>query len=66
MKKSYLCIITIIIPQLMIAQASGDFLRSTGKIYSVVVTLVIIFLGIVFYVWRLDRKVKQMEDDWND
>lgn len=65
MKKSFL-LLMIVIPQLMSAQASQDFLRSTGKIYSVVLALVIMFLGIVFYVWRLDKKVKQMEDDWND
>ena len=66
MKKAYLLLMIIIIPQLLVAQASDDFLRSTGKIYSVVVALVIMFLGLVFYVWRLDKKVKQMEDDWND
>jgi preprotein translocase subunit YajC len=57
---------TVIIPQLLAAQASDDFLRSTGKIYSVVVVLVIMFLGLVFYVWRLDKKVKQMEDERTD
>ncbi len=66
MKKSFLLILTLIIPILLMAQASQDFLRSTGKIYSVVAALVIMFLGIVFYVWRLDKKVKQMEDDWDD
>lgn len=66
MKKVYLLLMTVIIPQLLAAQASDDFLRSTGKIYSVVVVLVIMFLGLVFYVWRLDKKVKQMEDERTD
>jgi predicted membrane channel-forming protein YqfA (hemolysin III family) len=66
MKKVYLFLMTVIIPQLLAAQASDDFLRSTGKIYSVVVVLVIMFLGLVFYVWRLDKKVKQMEDERTD
>lgn len=55
----------IMIPILGFGQESTDFLRSTGKIYSVVLAVVILFLGIVLYVWRLDKKVSQMEDEFN-
>lgn len=54
----------ILLPLCAVAQGSVDFLRSTGKIYSVVLAVVILFLGIVFYVWSLDRKVKKMEDEF--
>ena len=68
MKKIYILSLLIISSNYVFAhgQESADFLRSTGKIYSVVLALVIMFLGIVFYVWRLDKKVKRLEDDWNN
>lgn len=43
-----------------------DFLRSTGKIMSVVVGIVIIFLGIVYYLWKLDKKITKLENQLND
>ncbi len=44
--------------------AMMDKMRSEGKIYVVVVCLVIILLGILTYVIRLDRKIKQLENDF--
>ena len=41
----------------------ADALRSNGKIYVVVTVLVIILLGLFFYVGRLDRKISKMEKD---
>jgi CcmD family protein len=38
-----------------------DFLSNIGKIYSVVVGIVIIFLGITFYIWQVDKKIKKLE-----
>ncbi|MBL0740770.1 CcmD family protein [Chryseolinea lacunae] len=48
------------------AQTSGtpemaDALRSDGKIYTVVVGLVIILTGVIFYLIRIDRKVQRIE-----
>ncbi len=49
------------------AQNEGqDFLRSTGKIYSVVAAIVIIFLGIAYYLWRLDQKITKLEKQIKD
>jgi CcmD family protein len=39
----------------------ADRLRADGKIYVVIVVLVTIFLGIVAYVIRLDRKISRLE-----
>ena len=39
---------------------SLDFLRSTGKIYSVVAVIAVIFVGIVFYLFRLDNKLTKL------
>ena len=39
----------------------NEMLRSNGKIYVVVVVLVIIFIGIILYLIRLDRKITKLE-----
>ncbi|MFZ1703579.1 MAG: CcmD family protein [Saprospiraceae bacterium] len=44
-------------------QAQGlDFLRSTGKIYSVVAVVVVIFLGIIFFLYKIDNKLTKLEN----
>jgi CcmD family protein len=40
---------------------SQDFLRSTGKIYSVVAVILVIFVGIVIFLYRLDNKLTKLE-----
>jgi len=45
---------------------SIDFLRSTGKIYSVVAVIAVIFIGIVLYLFRLDGKISKLEKEIND
>ena len=40
-----------------------DFFRSIGKIYVVVAVMVVTFLGIVFYLVYLDRKLKKIEKE---
>lgn len=39
-----------------------DFMRSRGKIYVVVAVITAIFLGIVFFLIYLDRKLTKLED----
>ena len=39
-----------------------DFLRSTGKIYSVVAVIVIIFSGIIYFLYRIDNKLTKLEN----
>lgn len=39
----------------------ADRLRADGKIYVVVAVLVTIFLGIIAYIIRLDRKISRLE-----
>lgn len=39
----------------------ADQLRSEGKIYVVVAIILIILLGLFFYLFSLDRKVKKLE-----
>ena len=47
------------------AQAQGtspDFLRSIGKIYVVVAVIVAVFLGIIFFLIYLDRRLTNIEN----
>lgn len=41
----------------------ADQLRASGKIYVVVAVVVIILLGLILYVVRLDRKISRLEKD---
>jgi CcmD family protein len=40
----------------------ADFLRSMGKIYSVVAVIAVIFIGIFIFLFRLDRKLTKLEN----
>lgn len=42
-----------------IEMASG--LRSSGKIYVVVIGLVVIFVGLIIYLFTIDRKISKLE-----
>jgi len=48
------------------AQPPADFLRGIGKIYVVVAVIVVVFLGIAFYLWRLDRRLSELENQIDD
>jgi CcmD family protein len=41
----------------------ADLLRSNGKIYVVVAVVLIILIGLILYVWRLDRKISKLEKE---
>ena len=48
------------------AQGNRDFMRETGKINVVVGVVLLIFLGIVLYLVRLERKLTKLEHQLND
>ena len=53
-----------LISQTLLAQAEvemADTLRSEGKIYVVVVILLVIFLGLVGFLIFMDRKITRLE-----
>jgi CcmD family protein len=61
--KRFLTIILFLavhLPVLM-AQGNRDFMRETGKINVVTAVIVCIFLGIVWYLLRLERKLTKIE-----
>jgi len=41
----------------------ADVLRSNGKIYAVVAVCLTILFGLLFYVYRIDRKISKMENE---
>lgn len=44
------------------AHGNGDFMRETGKIGVVVGVILLIFLGLILYLVRLDRKLTKLEN----
>ena len=41
----------------------ADALRASGKIYVVIAIIVIIFVGLAFYLFSIDRRLKKLERD---
>ena len=59
--------IVLLLTQSLLAESTAiDFLRSTGKIYSVVGVIAIIFIGLAIYLWRIDRKLTKIENHIKD
>lgn len=54
-------ILFLLTPALLSAQGA-DFLRSTGKIYSVVAVIVILFIGLAYLLIKLDNKLTKLEN----
>ena len=56
------CLLLVLPLTFLLAQQDTDFMRSMGKMYVVVAVIAAIFLGIVVYLIRLDRKLTKLED----
>lgn len=41
----------------------ADAMRESGKIYVVVAVLAVVFIGIIFYLISIDRKISKMEKE---
>ncbi len=62
--KIILALVLVVSGQVIHAQQEvemADTLRSEGKIYVVVVIILIIFTGILTYLFLMDRKVTRLE-----
>lgn len=61
--KSLMLLVLVTLPFLSKAQAveMADTLRGSGKIYIVVGVIAIIFIGIVVYLFTLDRRISKIE-----
>ncbi len=60
---STIALVFILSVQAMAQQIEmADEMRGSGKIYVVVAVLALIFIGIVAYLFSIDRKLKTLED----
>ncbi len=50
----------------LLAQGDSDFMRETGKINVVVGVILLIFLGIIVYLVRLERMLTKLEHQLKD
>lgn len=50
----------------LLAQGNSDFMRETGKINVVVGVILLIFLGIIIYLVRLERMLTKLEHQLKD
>lgn len=61
--------ISLVFINFTIAKAESgviDFLASTGKIYSVVAVVFVVLLGIGIYLYRMDKKLTELENQINN
>lgn len=70
MKKSILTICLILFSIKIMAQGTvadniemADTMRSSGKIYVVVLVILVILSGLIIYLINLDRKVSKLEKE---
>ena len=56
----------VLSPAMLFAQSTtqmADTMRSNGRIYVVVAVMTTILLGLILYVFRLDRKISKLEKE---
>lgn len=67
MKKIFFSLILMMVTLQLFAQDNGvemaDSLRSNGKIYVVVICIVIILVGLLAYLFSIDKKLKKIEKE---
>jgi CcmD family protein len=62
-KRIILSFLLLICNYVLFAQEMANEMRSNGKIYIVVAVLVTVFIGIILYLIRLDRKLTRLEKE---
>nr|WP_068887230.1 CcmD family protein [Pedobacter panaciterrae] len=70
MKKIIFALMLLLSSVQLFAQSNdvemADALRSNGKIYVVVICIVIILLGLLVYLFSLDKRLKKIEKKSSD
>ena len=62
-RRFFLSLLLVLCNYALFAQNLDNEMRSNGKIYVVVAVLVTIFIGIILYLIRLDRKITKLEKE---
>lgn len=56
-----------LLPNILLAQGTNpDFFRSIGKMYAVVAVVLTILVGIFLFLFYLERKIKKLENQFED
>jgi uncharacterized integral membrane protein len=67
LKKTNILLSLLLLAQLVLAQTQpvemADQFRADGKIYVVVGVLLIVLVGLLAYVWSVDRKISRLEKE---
>lgn len=58
----FLLVFLLLLPAMAFAQAKENLMYSSGRIYVVIAVMLIILLGLILYLVRIERKVKKLED----
>lgn len=66
MRKILLSALMLFLSTYLFAQQNNgvemaDQMRSSGKIYVVIATIVIVFIGLAIYLFTIDRRLKKIE-----
>ncbi len=58
---SIAAILLFMTPILAQAQGLDNLLRSNGRIYVVIAVILVIFLGLILYLIRIEKKIRKLE-----
>jgi CcmD family protein len=66
MKKILLSFLMLFLSTFLFAQTNNDVemadqMRSSGKIYVVIATIVIVFIGLAIYLFTIDKRLTKIE-----
>lgn len=65
-KRTILFILGLVLNLQAFAQGEQvDFMRSIGKIYVVVAVIIVILLGLFYYLFRMDKNLTKLENQIN-
>ncbi len=63
MKQLLSILFAFMLPVFANAQNNDNFMYSSGRIYVVIAVLVTIFVGIVFYLIRIEKNIKKLKNN---
>jgi len=63
LKKLTVLLLLLLLSFSVYSQDIKTTMRSNGRIYVVVAVVVTILIGLILYLWRLDRKMTRLEKD---
>ncbi|MFT4092292.1 MAG: CcmD family protein [Niabella sp.] len=61
----FLLMLSFLVPLIANAQNDKNLMYSSGRIYVVIAVLLIILLGLILYLVRIEKKIKKLEKENN-